>query len=109
MFAATANFSWPKIGIIYLKAYKALQDYSKTEYGAVMINKILMEHHMPGRVLFQVRLDDDDGAKGSTNYITFPSGFPLIAALETRDTVDALATIHHEFGHTRFFPGHKQG
>ncbi len=109
LFAATASFSWPKTGIIYLKAYKALQDYSKTEYGALTINKILMEHRMPGRVLFQVRLDDNDGAKGSTNYITFPSRFPLISVLETGDTVDALAIIHHEMGHTRFFPGHKPG
>ncbi len=82
-FETYSNFSWPKVGIIYTKAYQTFQVYSKTEYGAVMIQKILREIRIPGEELFQVRHDDNDGAKGSTNFITFPSGFPLISVLET--------------------------
>lgn len=109
MFADNINFSWPKAGIIYTKAYQAFQVYSKTEYGAVMIQNILREIRIPDRELFQVRRFDNDGAKGSTNFITLPSGFPLTTLLKTGDTVDPLAMIHHEFGHTRFTPGHKPG
>lgn len=109
VYADYFNFSWRKETIIYQKAYQTLKDYSKTPYGAVMIKKILFELRVPGRPLFQVRKDDSDGAKGSTNFITFPSGFPLATVLETGDKVDALAMIHHEIGHTRFTPGHKPG
>ncbi len=39
------NFSWPLHGLTYTKAYKTLQEYSKTPYGAVFIRKILIDNN----------------------------------------------------------------
>jgi hypothetical protein len=103
------NYSWPQYGMIYKKAYQALREYSRTPYGAVMIRNILQDHKIPGRVPFKVRLFDEREAAGLTDFIQFPSGFPLITVLKTGDKVDPLATIHHEFGHTRYYSGHKRG
>ncbi len=107
-------YSWPEGGaIIYKKAYQAILDYAKTPYRAVMINHILRDHSMLGwerfRERFKVKLFDERRAGGSTNSIRLPSGFPLLTVLQTGDKVDPLAIIHHEFGHTRYYSGHRPG
>ncbi len=48
-------YSWPEHGLLYLKAYKTLQEYARTPYGAMMIKNILQDHKIPGRVRFLVR------------------------------------------------------
>ena len=99
------NFSWPLQGIIYTKA---LQQYSKTPYGAMFIKKILLDNSKKGVPRFFIRRDDDDGASGSTTYLTFPLDFPLITKLQTGEVIDVMAIIHHETGHTRYSQGHAQ-
>ena len=90
-------------------AYKMLMAYSRTPYGAMMIKNILLDHKkiIKGREPFKVKQFNEREAGGFTHFIRFPDGFPLKAELVTGDKVDPLAIIHHEFGHTRYFPGHK--
>jgi hypothetical protein len=109
MFSKDFIYSWPEFGVIYKKAYQALKAYSRTLYGAVMIKNILQDHKIPGRVPFRVRLFDDREAGGFTDFIQLPSEFPYFTVLNTGDIVDPLAIIHHEFGHTRYYSGHKPG
>ena len=92
-----------------LRAYKALQDYSRTPYGAMMIKNILQDHKIPGRVPFRVRRYDGRVAAGSTDFIQFPSEFPRKTVLDTGEIVNPSAIIHHEFGHTRYAVNHKRG
>ncbi len=107
-------YSWPEGGaILSKKAYQTFKDYARTPYGGMMINKILQDHSMPGwerfKKRFRVKLFDGDRAHGDTDWISLPSGFPLLTELATGDKVDPLAIIHHEFGHTRYYPGHRPG
>ena len=102
-------YSWLDPGYTFTKAYETLWVYSRTPYGAMMIQKILFDHQIKGRVPFKVRRYNDRAAAGSTDYIQFPEGFSLKKKLDSGEIVDPLAIIHHEFGHTRYFSGHKRG
>ncbi len=104
--------SWKSYVLSQLKAYHAFLDYAKTPYGAVMIGRILRDNFTSsfiGTKRFQIQRYDDSRAKGDTDFIRLPSGFPLLKRLATGDEVDPSAMIHHEFGHTRFFKGHHSG
>lgn len=100
-------YSWPRYGSELLSAYKALQKYSHTPYGALIFRQILRDNAIKGKEPFKIKLFDGSGAKGFTNFIRLPSGFPLKEVLITGDKIDTLAIIHHEFGHTRYYKDHK--
>lgn len=89
-----------------IKAYKLLQEYSGTSYGAVMIKRVLQDNKKVGMKRFSVRLDDNKTANANTHFISFPSDFPLKEYFPGGEKIDPLAVIHHEFGHTRFFTQH---
>jgi len=74
-----------------------------------MIRLILRDNNIPGKPRFKVRLFNAGSAKGSTDLIQLPSGYPLLTILKTGDIVDPLAMIHHELGHTRFYRKHQAG
>ena len=45
-------------------AYKTIKAYPKIPYGAVMIQRILRDHKIKGRVPFKVKRFNDSGPKG---------------------------------------------
>ncbi|MBI3560461.1 MAG: hypothetical protein HY080_01900 [Gammaproteobacteria bacterium] len=101
--------SWQTHVLSQFKAYHSFLDYAKTPYGAVMMGRVLRDNFTSsfiGIKRFKIVRDDYSSAKGDTNLIRLPAGFPLLKRLATGDEVDPSATIHHEFGHTRFFKGH---
>lgn len=108
IFSDQNKYTWPKVGSESKKSFKALEDYSKTPFGAVMIQRILLDNKI-SRTRFVVKLDDNDSPHGTSDNIKFPSDFPRKQVLLTGESVIPTAIIHHEFGHTRFYAKHQRG
>lgn len=88
-----------------VKAFKNLKKYALTEYGAVMIARILEDNkkNNTSETRFYIGIQDNDQARAGQNFILLPSDFPRLSTFPgTTQLVDPLAVIHHEFGHTKF-------
>ena len=90
------------------KAYKSLKEYSETAYGALVVKRILEDNKKKGLKRFFIRLDDNSTARAGTDWISLPSAFPKREVFPGGEDMDALAVIHHEFGHTRIFTNRKK-
>jgi len=53
---------------------------------------------------FKVYLDKKSTSGGSPDHIMFPKVFPLLEFFPGGEKVDPIAVIHHELGHTMFYP-----
>ncbi len=100
VFVGPAPGSWP---------YKTIELYSNTDYGALMISRILADNDItPSSKRFTVRIQDGT-AGGAINHIQFPDDFgaPGVNGYSHRfpglEKIDYIAVVHHEFRHTRFF------
>jgi len=106
------NFSnpgaWPD-NVTNLPIYKKLKAYSETNYGSATIHRILQDNKkatLQKRKVFKVQYDDGvsgQEARGAFNYIRLTKNFPNNLPYKGGERKYALAIIHHEFGHTRFF------
>lgn len=102
---------WPEVKT-GLKAYKNLQEYSETKYGAAMIHRVLEDNKKKAEAdWFEVRYNDGtngDFAQAGYNFVLFSKNFPNNSRFPGGEVKFAPAIIHHEFGHTRFFT-HRTG
>lgn len=88
-----------------VKAFKNLKKYALTEYGGVMVARILEDNkkNTTGETRFYIGIQDNDQARAGHNFLLLPSDFPRLGSFPgTTQMVDPLAVIHHEFGHTKF-------
>jgi len=80
-------------------AYKALERYSKTDYGSAVIKEMI--YHPDKYKDFSVRDAPSLSAKGDYNVIHLPSKFPGRQRFKIGgQNIFDLAIIHHEFAHT---------
>lgn len=90
----------PLIGIFKsgTSAYNELKIYSETDYGSLMIDRI-----NKSALNFTVYSAAGFQAMGNDDYIRLPPDYPKLKAYPfSNQPIDAQATIHHEFEHTRF-------
>ncbi len=76
-------------------AYKWLEKYALTDYGALMIARILKNPK------FKIRAMEGQ-AQANTLYISLPPQFPLRNTFPSGEKIVPLAVIHHEFEHTMY-------
>lgn len=87
-----------------VKAYRYFEDYAQTDYGALMIARVLADNKTSAK-RFSIGLQDRDTAQGQFNGILIPTDFPKYDTFPfSGQRVHPLAIIHHEFGHTKFNP-----
>lgn len=81
--------------------YKLFEAYAQTDYGALMIQKVLTE---AGHKPFVVKAIAGVAPKAWDDLMVFPPDFPKPGARFAfgGQEVDPLAILHHEFEHTRF-------
>jgi len=91
-----------------LPAYKKFYEYALTPYGAIIINRILEDNNCADVDKFEIRLDDSTTTRAGAHWISVPSNFPLKKHYPDGEAIDAVALIHHQFGHTRFYTGHSE-
>ncbi|MDH5408247.1 MAG: hypothetical protein OEZ33_10070 [Gammaproteobacteria bacterium] len=86
------------------KAFKNLKLYAESDFGAMLVQKILLDNKKPMRgKRFFIGQDNNGSASGSMDRILFPKDFPSREKFFTRDVIYPMAIIHHEMGHTKFF------
>lgn len=93
-----------------ISAYTQFSAYAQTLYGAAMVAKVLADNKNPNNERFSIGLhaSESSPAQGAYDNLWLPSEFPLKPFfLVTKQKVDPLAVIHHEFAHTRFNPENK--
>lgn len=104
---------WPET-LTGFPPYETLKSYAKTDYGAMMFNRILQDNKVSSKP-FKITIKGD-GAAGNENEIFLPDDFGVqgvnghivrFGGDNDGQKVDYLAIIHHEFRHTRFW-GKKQ-
>jgi len=88
---------------------KTIEQYSNTDYGALMIERVLTDNDItPISKRFSVSIRSGS-AGGAVNHIQFPDDFgtPGISSYINRfpglEAIGYIAVVHHEFRHTRFF------
>lgn len=74
-------------------AYIWLEKYALTDYGALMIARVLKNP------TFKIRAMQGQ-AQANRLYISLPPQFPLRKTYPSGETIVPLAVIHHEFEHT---------
>ncbi|MBF2052693.1 MAG: hypothetical protein IGS03_04415 [Candidatus Sericytochromatia bacterium] len=84
-----------------MPVYDLLKAYALTDYGALMIQRVLAQPNEPP---FVIKAVPDTAPKAWNNIIILPPDFPRSDARFAigGQRVDPLAIIHHEFEHTRF-------
>lgn len=84
-----------------MPVYQLFAAYAQSDYGALMIQKVLAE---AGEKPFQVKAVDGVSPKAWDDIMVFPPDFPKPGARFAfgGQAVDPLAILHHEFEHTRF-------
>ncbi|PIQ25002.1 hypothetical protein COW36_16245 [bacterium (Candidatus Blackallbacteria) CG17_big_fil_post_rev_8_21_14_2_50_48_46] len=84
-----------------MPVYALWQTYAQTDYGALMIEKVLKE---AGEKPFVVRATTEGPPQGWHDFILVPENFPRNANQFRYggQAIDPLAILHHEFEHTRF-------
>ena len=100
---------WPD-KLIGFSPYETLKCYAKTDYGAMMIKRVLMDNLTGGR-RFEVTLRGSGAAEGNENHIFLPENFGTMNCNAAHgyqfggdgQKIDYPAIIHHEFRHTKYF------
>jgi len=84
-----------------MPVYQLFEAYAQTDYGALMIQKVLAE---AGDKPFVVKAVEGVSPKAWEDIMVFPPNFPRPDARFAAggQPVDPLAILHHEFEHTRF-------
>lgn len=84
------------------KAYKEIRDYSLSEYGSLMIRRVLTESKEPR---FIIGTQSGSRARGESerNFIIIPPNFPSLEYFEvSKQKISGVAILHHEFEHTQY-------
>lgn len=84
-----------------MPVYQLFEAYAQTDYGALMIQKVLAQ---AGDKPFVVKAVDGVSPKAWDDIMVVPPDFPKPGARFAAggQPVDPLAILHHEFEHTRF-------
>jgi len=89
------QYDGPQVGT---DAYNAIKTYSLTDYGSIMVNRILASGQD-----FQVRIEDTLTANAGTGFLSLPTDFPLKRNYPVGgQKIIPSAVLHHEFEHTEY-------